>query len=307
MTELPSEHSPTGDPGTVPVVDAQVHTYERNHIERPWMGSSMPGGPEEVTGQHVVATMDSLNVDGALLVSTYSTYRFDPSYVIEVRNAYPDRFAMVTPVDPDREDISEVIAEWARTPGAVGVRVVLSNSHDVQLPTRSANDTGLRRTFTAAEKYNLPVCLACSGDLPLAFDVAARHSDTQFVVDHMGLHQPVEPPRPADPFADLPSLLALARLQNVAVKITGAATLSHEPFPFADLQGPLSRIFEAFGVERCMWGTDWTRATSLVSCAEATAAFLEAKWLSTGERAALMGGTLGHVFRWQPATIRPRS
>jgi L-fuconolactonase len=126
---------------TVPVIDAQVHPYERNHIARPWVGSSMPGGPEEITGQHVVATMDSLNVVGALLVSTYSTYRFDPSYVIEVRNAHPDRFAMVTPVDPDSEDISDVIAEWARTPGAVGVRVVLSSAHDVQLRGREAQMT----------------------------------------------------------------------------------------------------------------------------------------------------------------------
>jgi L-fuconolactonase len=50
-----------------------------------------------------------------------------------------------------------------------------------------------------------------------------------------------------------------------------------------------------------MWGTDWTRATALVSYAEAVAAFRDGDWLSPGERAALIGETLERVFRWRPA------
>jgi L-fuconolactonase len=289
----------------VPVIDAQVHVYERNRPARAWMGSMPVNGPQEVTGQSMVNAMDSINVDGALLVSVHAIYRYDPSYVMEVRDAYPDRFAMVAPVDPDREDISDVMAEWARTPGAVGVRVLLTSNH-VELLERSADDPGLQRTFTAAGRYDLPVCLSCSGDLALAFNVAARYTDVEFVIDHMGLHQPLEPPRPVDPFADLPDLLALAPLPNVAVKITGAATLSHDPFPFADLKSPLSRIFDAFGIDRCMWGTDWTRATSLVTYADATAAFRDADWLSMSDRAALTGGTLGNVFGWRPTNLNPK-
>jgi len=55
------------------------------------------------------------------------------------------------------------------------------------------------------------------------------------------------PPVPAQPFADLPKLLALAAHANIAVKISGACTLSHEPFPYKDLWDPLGRIFDAFG------------------------------------------------------------
>ena len=47
--------------------------------------------------------------------------------------------------------------------------------------------------------------------------------------------QPHEPPAPAEPFADLPHLLALAAHDNVAVKISGACTLSREPFPYKDI------------------------------------------------------------------------
>ena len=103
----------------------------------------------------------------------------------------------------------------------------------------------------------------CTGRLEQAGLLAARNPDTRLVIDHLGLQQPHEPPAPAEPFADLPKLLALAAHDNVAVKITGACTLSHEPFPYKDIWDPLGRIFDAFGFDRCMWGTDWTRAVGV--------------------------------------------
>ena len=85
------------------------------------------------------------------------------------------------------------------------------------------------------------------------------------VIDHLGLQQPFEPPAPPEPWADLPKLLALAAHANVMVKITGACTLSHQPFPYTDIWDPLWRIFDAFGLDRCLWGTDWTRAVALLT------------------------------------------
>jgi L-fuconolactonase len=120
------------------------------------------------------------------------------------------------------------------------------------------------------------------------------------VIDHLGLQQPFEPPPPAEPFADLPKLLALAAHDNVAVKISGACTLSHEPFPYRDLWDPLGRIFDVFGFDRCMWGTDWTRAVELLTYAQGVEAFRVTDCLSDGDRAVLMGQTLQRVYNWSP-------
>ncbi len=121
------------------------------------------------------------------------------------------------------------------------------------------------------------------------------------MIDHLGLQQPFEPPPPPQPFADLPKLLALAAHDNVAVKITGACTLSHEPFPYNDLWDPLSRIFDAFGFDRCMWGTDWTRAVGLLTYAQGVEAFRVTSRLSDSNLAALMGGTLQRIYHWAPS------
>ena len=66
----------------MPILDAQVHAYERNHPGRPWVGTLH--GPAEVTGDQMVAAMDAVGVDGAVLVSPFSMYRYDASYAKEV-------------------------------------------------------------------------------------------------------------------------------------------------------------------------------------------------------------------------------
>ena len=79
-------------------IDAQVHAYERNHPGRPW--AAVLHGPAEVTGDDMVAAMDAVGVDGALLVSPFTMYRYDASYAIEVRARHPGRFGLIKPVDP---------------------------------------------------------------------------------------------------------------------------------------------------------------------------------------------------------------
>ena len=213
-------------------IDAQVHAYERDHPGRPWAG--VLTGPAEVTGDDMVAAMDAVGVDGAVLVSPFTMYGYDASYALEVHRQHPGRFGLVKPVDPTDPAVAETIADWAATPGTVGIRLMMNRG----VSTDPA-DPGINRVLAAAAQHALPVNLMCTGRLEQAAQLAGRHPNTQLVIDHLGLPQPQEPPAPAEPFADLPKLLALAAHANVAVKISGACTLSHAPFPYQDIWDPL--------------------------------------------------------------------
>jgi len=275
-------------------IDAQVHAYERNHPGRPWTG--FLNGPAEVTGDDMVAAMDAVGVDGALLVSPFSMYRYDASYALEVHAAHPGRFGLIKPVDPADPAVADTIADWAATDGTVAIRIMMRDN----VSTDPA-DPGINRALAAAAQHHLPVNLMCTGRLAQAAALAARNRNTMLVIDHLGLQQPSEPPAPAQPFAALPELLTLAAHDNIVVKITGACTLSHEPFPYSDLWDPLGRIFDAFGFERCMWGTDWTRAVALLTYQQGVEAFRVTDRLSDSDRAALMGKTLQRIYQWSPS------
>ncbi len=275
-------------------IDSQVHAYERNHPGRPWAG--VLTGPAEVTGDDMVAAMDTVGVDGAVLVSPFTMYGYDASYAIEVHKKYPGRFGLVKPVDATDPGVAETIADWAATTGTIGIRLMMNRG----LSTDPA-DPGINRVLATAARHALPVNLMCTGRLEQAAQLAGRHPNTQLVIDHLGLPQPQEPPAPAEPFADLPKLLALAAHANVAVKISGACTLSHEPFPYTDIWDPLWRIFDAFGLNRCLWGTDWTRAVKVLTYKEGVEAFRVTDRLSDSDRATLMGGALAQVYKWSPS------
>ncbi|TWT13635.1 amidohydrolase [Reyranella sp. CPCC 100927] len=278
----------------MPIIDAQVHAYERDHPGRPW--AAVLHGPPEVTGDQLVAAMDAVGVDGAILVSVWTMYRFDASYALAVHAAHPGRFGLVKPVDPNDPGVADTIADWAATPGRVAIRIMMTP--DV---STDAADPGINRVLSAAAQHGLPVNLLCRGRLEQVARMAAHNPNTRLVIDHLGLNQPFEPPVPADPFAELPTLLALAAHDNVVVKITGACTLSHEPFPYKDLWDPLGRIFDAYGFDRCLWGTDWTRAVALLTYKQGVDAFRVTDRLSESERAALMGGTVQKVYSWSPS------
>ena len=142
----------------MPVIDVQVHPFDRNHPGRPWASPSH--GLDSATGEEMVAAMNSVGVDGAIMVSSFSAYEYDPSYALEVYNTYPDKFRVVTPVDATDPAIDDVVAKWAVTPGARGIRIRMRDG----LPM-DADHPGLNRAFAAAAKHGLPVNLLCWGIL----------------------------------------------------------------------------------------------------------------------------------------------
>jgi L-fuconolactonase len=275
------------------IIDSQVHAYEANTPKRPW--HSVPNWPDHVTGDEMVAAMDKVGVDGAIFISSFSMYRYDGSYAVAVQRAHPGRFAIVKPVDPDDPSVADVIAEWKRTPGAVGVRIFLPKEAG-----RDPNDPGFGRILRAASRHDFPVNILCWGNLEAGTALIDRHPDTRFIIDHLGILQPRVPPAPPQPWADLPKVLELARRPNAVIKVSGACTLSREPYPFPDIWEPLARVFDAWGFERCLWGTDWTRAFAVVNYEQAVKPFLDTDRLSGTERAMLMGGACAKAYGWRP-------
>ena len=272
------------------IIDAQVHAYEHDHPGRPW--AAVLHGPDAVTGDDMVAAMNAVGVDAAILVSVFTMYRFDSSYAEQVYRAHPTRFRLIKPVDPTDPGVNETIDQWVKTPGTVAIRIMLNRG-----VSEDAADPGINRVLAAAAKHDVPVNLLCWCRLDQVKHLAARNPDTRLVIDHLGLEQPYEPPPLEQPFGEIEKVLALAQHPNVVIKITGACTLSKQAYPYPDIWDPLARIFDAYGIERCMWGTDWTRAVKVLTYKQGVDAFKVTDRLTGQERAALMGGNVDRIYR----------
>jgi L-fuconolactonase len=277
----------------MPIIDSQVHAYAANTPERPW--NTTPNWPDSVNGEEMVAAMDSVGVDGAIFVNAFSMYQYDSSFAEEVQRAHPGKFGLVKPVDPSDPAVADVIADWKKIPGTVGLRVRLTHGLE-----RAADDPGLDVILHEAVRHNFPINLLSWGKLDVGAALIDRHPNVQFVLDHLGLLQPHDPPAPPEPWADLPKVLDLAKRPNAVIKVSGACTLSREPFPFPDIWDPLARVFDAWGMARCLWGTDWTRAHAVVNYEQAVEPFRLTDRLSDSDRAMLMGGACAKIYGWAP-------
>jgi hypothetical protein len=189
---------------------------------------------------------------------------------VEVQRAHPGRFAIVKPVNPDDPAVADVIADWKKSPGTVGIRIMLTKE-----AKREPNDPGLDRIVRAAVKHDFPVNVLFWGNVDAGIALVDRHPDARFIIDHLALMQPRTPPAPPEPWADLPKVLDLAKRKNAVIKVSGACTLSKEPYPYPDIWDPLRRVFDAWGMDRCLWGTDWTRAFAVVNYEQGVEPFLK--------------------------------
>ena len=277
----------------MPVIDSQVHVYAANTPDRPW--HSVPNWPDHVTGDEMVAAMDAVGVDGAIFISSFSMYQYDSSYAVEVQQAHPGRFGLVKPVNPDNPAVADVIAEWKETPGTVGIRIMMTPEAE-----RNPTDPGLDVILREAVRHDFPVNMLSWGNIDAGIAVVDRHPDTRFIIDHLSILQPRTPPAAPEPWADLPKVLELAKRPNAVIKISGACTLSREPYPFPDIWDPLARVFDAWGLDRCLWGTDWTRAFAVVNYENAVEPFRLTDRLSDSDREVLMGGACAKAYGWSP-------
>ncbi|MDZ4802935.1 MAG: amidohydrolase family protein [Bryobacteraceae bacterium] len=288
------------------VIDAQFHCWEAESDQWPWDPEfGKPGTPMAPSRAHyehepfpatgLIGAMEEVGVDAGLIVLP-SIYGMDNRYALSVAAKYPDRFAVIGKTDEFSPDLETKVSSWRDQPGMLGIRVIVGAKERHRLESPELN-----RLFATASKYSVPICLYTPGCLANAVAVADRHTELTLVIDHLGMEAPPAIPIQGDAFAELPSLLELARRPNVSVKISGAPALSSEKYPFSDIWPSLALVFEAYGFDRAMWGSDFTRVASLHSYREALDYIRLSSALSNSEKEQLLGGTLSKIFRWPPS------
>ena len=155
--------------------------------------------------------------------------------------------------------MADVITDWKKTPGTVGIRIIMTKESK-----RAPDDPGFDRILRAAVRNDFPVNILFWGNIDAGTALIDRHPDVRFIVDHLAILQPSVPPAPPQPWADLPKVLELAKRKNAVIKVTGACTLSREPYPFPDIWDP-SLACSTPGVSTTACGVPTGRACSLLS------------------------------------------
>ena len=133
---------------------------------------------------------------------------------------------------------------------------------------------------------------------PISARIAERHPGLKLHIDHHGRGGGGGSGTDDAAFADLGDMLALAKYPNVAVKLSGAPSYSSEPYPYRNIHKYIRQIFDAFGAQRCFWGTDITRMPcSYRQCV--TMFTEELPWLQGRDKELVMGDAVCDWLGWK--------
>lgn len=300
------------------IIDGQIHEPQIGGRHAP---DDLPGGitPEVQTFINVELAreaIDCLGIDKALL---FARQEFNEAAVAR----YPDRFGAVLVFDWAAEDLEEQIAAFRAKPGMLACRSILTNYAMVyrdpevtQLHLRPEVESGgLDRYWALAAKYDLPIFLSAGDFCEYAGICAERHPELTVIVDHYGTTQSLARPIEGDRWRSLPKLLEMARYPNLYVKFCGVQHLSREPYPHRDVWPQLHRILAAYGPERCLWASDYTRGRWGTSTppdehgfprredwmpySDNLHFFRDTNEISESDKKWLLGDTVRKALRWQ--------
>ena len=92
-------------------------------------------------------------------------------------------------------------------------------------------------------------------------------------------------------------LLAIAKRPNVAAKVSALPCYTDAPYPYKNLHVYVKRVYDAFGPQRMLWGSDLSRLRGTYR--ECVTVFTEEMpWLSSTDLEWIMGRRLCEWLGW---------
>ncbi len=257
------------------IVDAHAHVWKKDPAW-PDPAATIMSPASDVPLELLKRYMDEHGVGRTVLVQPMYPGE-DNGLVVEAARAEPERFAAVVWVDPRApERLDRWPCRGLRLRPAFAKETAFFENEPIW---RKAAELGLVVSVLARAEH-----VAAIGRM------AARFPSVPIIVDHLA-HP--------DPSAPAP-VLELARHANVRVKPTGYYYYSKQGYPYDDCAGLFRSVYDRFGPERMIWGSDFPHVLLKSGYGASLRLF---PTLTTAERALVLGGNAERLY-W-PATSLP--
>jgi predicted TIM-barrel fold metal-dependent hydrolase len=269
----------------VTIVDTHAHVYSEDEQKYPKIEKPLRPPAGKGTLEHLQEEVQKNGVHRVVAVQTSSAYRWDnrlTADVVKTNRAWMTGVCTLNPEDPASPGL---LRRYRAECGIRGLRVFPTPGQDPGL----GHEGHIRLWETAAE-IGVVICALIQAD---ACDALARllerYPNVPTVLDHCANLKASDVP---DSEA-LRAVLSLARFPNLTAKLTMLITGSEQEVPCRDMHGIARRILDAFGPDRCIWGSDFPCELWIpkATYAQHLHIFTDEMGLSTPEQEAILGKT----------------
>ena len=272
-------------------IDSHQHFWRYNSDEYPWIDAAREPLKVDYMPPDLQPLMEATGIDGTVAVQARQNQR-ETEFLLELADEADFIRGVVGWVDMRADDVEAQLERFAAHPRLVGVRHIVHDEADDRFMLGGNFLRGLAKLRSCDLRYDL---LLFPRHLPVAIDVVRRFPDQPFVLDHIA--KPFIKDGLLEPWQR--DIRRLAAHENVWCKVSGMVTeAAWGGWTQDDYTPYLDVVFDCFGVDRLMFGSDWPVCTLSGSYSQVVGiveTYIAA--LSAAEQAKIMGGVASEFYQ----------
>lgn len=230
-------------------IDSHQHFWNYSEEQYPWI---QPDWPIRRTflPDDLKPLLNSAGLDGSIAVQ--ARQRIEESrWLLELADQSPIIKGVVGWVDLQSPEVEFQLEELSKHPKFAGVRHVVQDEPDDEFMLGDAFQRGISKLKPFGLTYDV---LIFPRQLPSAVRLIEAFPEQAFVLDHMA--KPLIKDACIDPWRE--HMQHLASHSNCLCKVSGMVTEANwNTWKADDFKPYLDVVFECFGMERLMYGSDW--------------------------------------------------
>ena len=232
-------------------LDSHQHFWEYNPDEYPWMqGEKMNPIRGDFGPADLERLQSKLGLDGSIAVQARQSMK-ESRWLLDLAKQDPRIKGVVGWVDLRSDELEAQLEELSPNKAFVGVRHVVHDELDDEFMLRPEFLRGIGKLHGYGMTYDL---LLFPKHLPVAVDVVKQFPEQPFVLDHIA--KPFIKDGGLSPWYK--EISELAAFPNVYCKVSGMVTeAAWRAWNKRDFRPYMDIVFDAFGEDRLMFGSDW--------------------------------------------------
>ena len=230
-------------------IDSHQHFWRYNAAEYGWMKPHWPIRRDFLPAD-LEPELRACVLDGCVAVQARQTLE-ESRWLLELADSAPIIKGVVGWVDLRSEHVEEQLAQFSQHPKFMGVRHVVQDEPDDNFMLRPDFLRGIGKLEQFDLTYDI---LIFPNQLPAAIELAKRFPEQSFVLDHIA--KPFIKDQVLSPWRE--QIRELAQSPSVWCKVSGLVTEAKwQGWKTDDFKPYLDAVFEAFGSDRMIYGSDW--------------------------------------------------
>jgi L-fuconolactonase len=231
-------------------IDSHQHFWKYSPADYPWITGSLGPLKRDFLPADLDPELKQADLAGTVAVQARQNLH-ENDFLLALASAHPVIKGVVGWIDLQKDEVEDQLRSLARQPKFVGVRHVVQDEPDENFVLRPGFIRGISRLKQFHLTYDL---LVFPRQLPACLKLVRQFPEQAFVLDHMA--KPLIREQKFSPWKE--QVAELAKFPNVLCKISGIVTEANwQGWSADDFRPYLDHVFEIFGPDRLMYGSDW--------------------------------------------------